>query len=192
MMNTSELVEWQRVDPNNGLVEPWLTHPFMEEIKKWKLGDKFILEFGGGRSTAWWRKECKWVDTIDASEEWANQSRMDCQSAGLYNGRILAKTLPDGIQNRKQEYFNLIPGDKYYDIIVNDGIWRYEVLQWALDHFKGRNGIIIADNWQQDFVWISPPSEELMKSYEIHKFVQPDHTNHEGKPWQTVFWNIPA
>jgi hypothetical protein len=73
-----------------------------------------------------------------------------------------------------------------------DGIWRYEMLQWALDHFKGRGGLLIADNWQQDYVWISPPAEDLMSKYTIHKFIQPNHINHEGRPWQTVYWEIPA
>jgi len=65
-------------------------------------------------------------------------------------------------------------------------------MQWALNHFKGRGGILIADNWQQDFVWISEVSEALMSPYKINRFYQPGHTNHEGKPWNTVYWEIPA
>lgn len=190
-MNTSELVEWQIIAPN-GLVYPWWTHPFLEVLETWDLKDKTWLEFGGGRSTAWLRSKCKHVDTVEANEEWAKQAMSDCAANGLNNGVVFAKTLPDGIQERKQEFFDLIPSDVKYDIISVDGIWRYECLQWALDHFKGRGGIIVADNWQQDYVWISPPAEELMKPYEIHRFVQPNHVNHEGRPWQTVYWKIPA
>lgn len=188
-MNTNELVEWQIRD-EDGLVMPWWTHPFLKELKTWNTKDKNWLEFGGGRSTAWLRKNAKWVDTIEASIEWTAQSELDCESNALSNGKIYSKELPDGIQERKQEFFDLIPNDKQYDIISVDGIWRYECLEWALNHFKGRSGIIIADNWHQDYVWISPPSEKLMSKYKINVFVQPDHINHEGNPWKTVYWNI--
>lgn len=189
-MNTAELVEWQMYAPN-GLVYPWWTHPFLEVLETWDLKDKTWLEFGGGRSTAWLRSKCKWVDTIEANLEWAQQAVDDCHANNLTNGIIHSKTLPDGIQERKQEYFDLIPNDKQYDIISVDGIWRYECLQWALDHFKERGGIIIADNWQQDYVFISPPADFLMKNYTLHRYVQPNHTNHEGNPWNTVYWIIP-
>lgn len=193
-MNTNELVEWQKRDDETKLIFPWWTHPFLDVLKTWDLKDKTWLEFGGGRSTAWLRSKCKWVDTIEANEEWANQAQIDCNINFLINGGIYSKTLPDGVQERKQEFFDLIPNieNVKYDIISVDGIWRYECLQWALDHFKGRGGIIIADNWQQDYVWVSPVAEELMKPYEIHRYFQPDHTNHEGRQWNTVYWEIPA
>ena len=189
-MNTQDLVEWQVRSPKNGMVMCWWTHPILELIEKWDWSDKVMLETGGGRGTAWLRERCKWVDTIESDLEWAEQIRKDCGEYGLENGRIFAAQLPDGVQDRKQEYFDLIPNDRQYDIISVDGIWRYEMLQWALDHFKGRGGLLIADNWQQDYVWISPPAEELMKPYKINKFIQPNHTNHEGRPWNTVYWEI--
>lgn len=191
-MNTSDLVEWQIRSPKNGMVMAWWTHPILELIESWDWKDKTMLETGSGRGTAWLRERCKWVDSIEADLEWASQVQKDCDEYGLSNGRIFAAQLPDGVQDRKHEYFNLIPNDKKYDIISVDGIWRYEMLQWALDHFKGRGGLLIADNWQQDYVWISPVAEELMKPYKINRFDQPDHINHEGRKWNTSYWEIPA
>jgi hypothetical protein len=194
-MDTNELVEWQIIDPENGLVMPWWTHPFLNELKTWDLGKTNWLEIGGGRSTAWLRSRCRFVDTIEANVQWAERAVKDCVENNLYHakGRIITAgiDLPDGVQERKQEFFDLFPDDVKYDIVSVDGIWRYECLQWALDHFKGRGGIIIADNWQQDYVWISPVAEELMKPYKIHRHEQPDHTNHEGKKWNTSYWVIP-
>jgi len=191
-MNTNNLVEWQRASPINGMIQCWWTHPILDTIESWDWKDKTMLETGAGRGTAWLRERCLWVDSIEADLEWAAQVESDWSDYGLRNGRVFAAQLPDGVQDRKQEYFDLIPTDMKYDIISVDGIWRYEMLQWALDHLKGRGGLIIADNWQQDFVWISPPAEELMAPYKINKFVQATHTNHEGRPWQTVYWEIPA
>ena len=66
------------------------------------------------------------------------------------------------------------------------------MLQWALDHFKGRGGLLIADNFDQDYVWISPLANELMMPYKDveQMFYQPNHTNHEGKQWNTRIWHI--
>jgi len=189
-MNTSELVEWQRIDLTCGLVEPWLTHPFMDMVKHWDLATTTVLETGGGRSTAWWRHHCRWVDTIEANSEWGTQIAEDCNNYGLHNGRLLCETIPDGTEDGMKKYFSLIPTDKQYDIVIVDGIYRTEMLEWAVKHLRGRGGVVIADNYQQDYVWISPKAEEIMKSYLIYRFVQPDHTNHEGRPWNTSYWIV--
>ncbi len=192
-MNTTELVEWQIRSPKNGMVMAWWTHPILEVIETWDWKDKVMLETGAGRGTAWLRERCKWVDSIEADLEWAAQVEKDCDGYGLHNGRVFAAQLPDGVQDRKQEYFDLFPNDKTYDIISVDGIWRYEMLVWVLEHFKGRGGLLIADNFDQDYVWISPPADALMLPYKEveHIFYQPNHTNHEGKQWNTRYWDIP-
>lgn len=190
-MIPTELVEWQKMAPN-GLVYPWWTHPFLEVLETWDLKDKKWLEFGAGLSTAWLRSKCKRVHSVEANKGWAERAVDYCRETDNTNGVIFYDDLPDGVQERKQEYFDLIPKEILYDIISVDGIWRNECLQWAIDHFKGRGGILIADNFDQDFVWISPAAIELMKPYEERVFYQPGHINHEGKPWNTRYWIIPA
>ncbi len=207
-MNTPELVDWQRIDPSNGLVEPWWTWPCMAVIKTWDIKDKTWLEFGAGLSTAWLRHKCEWVDSVEANTEWASKASKYCEDNGLHNGLINAANLSDGIQETKKDYFRLIPKSyngsiadinvlpfleiKKYDIISIDGIWRNECLEWAIQHFAGRGGILIVDNMDQDYVWISPSANELMGSYPCNIFYQPGHINHEGKPWNTRIYTIPA
>lgn len=199
-----DLVEWQLSEEGTGLVYPWYTHPFLEDLKHWHLKDRTVLELGGGRSTAWWRSRSKWVDTVEADPDWAVEVHKECYELSLFNGVVcswpcedmvitekgsLLRAFPDGIPEKMPDYFAIIP-ERQYDIIVVDGIYRTEALQWALDHLGKRFGVIIADNWQQDFVWISPKAEQIMAPYEIHRFVQPGHTNHEGRPWNTSYWVI--
>ncbi len=187
------LVEWQKVAPN-GLVYPWWTHPFLDVLETWYLKNVTWLEFGAGRSTAWLRSKCKWVDSVEANVVWLPLIYEECANNRLNNGNLLHqdKNLPDGVQGTQHLYFDLIPKETKYDIISVDGIWRTESLQFAINHFKGREGIIVVDNMDQDFVWISPSADELMKPYEVEIFIQPGHINHEGKPWNTRYYKIPA
>lgn len=191
-MNTNDLVEWQRIDPENGLVEPWLTWPFMDWVKKQDLSDKTILEFGAGRSTAWWRKKAKWVDSIEANTEWAIQAMKDCASNGLSNGVIYYEDICDGIVTTEYpKYLRLIPDWREYNVIVVDGIYRTEVLEWAIAHLRvNGGGCLFIDNLDQDFVWISPQAMELVDGLRGEVFIQPGHVNHDGKPWNTRYYIV--
>lgn len=188
-MNT-KLVEWQRHSPTNGLVQCWWTHPMLDLIETWDWKDKVMLEMGAGLGTAWLRDRCKWVDSLEADLEWAKRAEEYCQANGKTNGVIYAKQLPDGVQGTQPKYFGMIP-DKQYDIISIDGIYRTEAIEWALNHFKGRNGLLIIDNLDQDYVWISPKAMELLEPYKGEIFIQKNHVVHEGKPWNTRYYNIP-
>lgn len=191
-MNTSELVEWQRIDPTNGLVEPWLTWSFMEIAKCWPLKDWTVLETGGGRSTAWWRNKCKWVDTVEGNKDWGAQIIKDCETHGLYNGELFCDDIADGTPDGLEKFMSLLPKRKSYDMIIVDGLYRVEMIKWGIENLEfGNGGVLVVDNYQQDYVFISPKAESLLSEYLINRCVQLEHTNHEGRPWNTSFWFIP-
>lgn len=187
----TELVEWQRLSPKNGMIQCWWTHPILDEIETWDWKNKKILEFGAGRGTAWLRERSKWVDSIEANMEWAELVNKECEEQNIKNGELFAKQIADGIPELKDEYFDLIPKRKKYDIVTIDGIYRTEAIEWAINHFKGRDGLMIIDNLDQDYVWISPKAMELIEPYESKVYIQLEHTNHEGKPWNTRWVKIP-
>jgi hypothetical protein len=191
-MNTYDLVEWQKLSPS-GLVFPWLTHPFLDLVETWDLSDKTMLEFGAGRGSAYWWSKCKWVDSIESNSEWAMKACDDIGNCLLHNkGRMHYVNVADGIDEQAPIYFDAVPKETKYDIILVDGLYRNESLQWAIDHFKGREGTLIVDNMDQDFVWISSAANELMAPYPCEIYYQPGHINHEGKPWNTRIYQIPA
>src|ERR1700677_2123162 len=143
-MTHPELCEWQRVNSETGLVECWWTHPCLDVINTWVLKEKNWLEFGAGLGTAYLRSKCKWVDSIEANNEWAAKAINYCDDNDLYNGGIYSANIPDGVPELMASYFNLIPKgifdftpESEYDIISVDGIYRNQALQWAIDHFKG-------------------------------------------------------
>jgi len=186
-----ELVEWQRIDNQNGLVECWWTWDFNDLLKTWDVSDKTWLELGGGLGTAWLRKKAKWVDTIESNLDWAKRIQENLDANNLSNGRLIAEYVMEGYEEEMKRYFAMFPQDKEYDIVSVDGIYRTECIEWAIKHLSKRGGVLIADNFDQDFVWISPKAVELVAPYEEHVFYQKNHTNHEGKQWNTRYWIIP-
>lgn len=184
-LRTDNLVQWQKVDTETNAVFPWFTHPFLDVLKTWNLKGKRILEFGGGRSTRWWRSKAAWVTTIDTNPQWANQIERDC--AGLDNGVLLSRQINEGDQSRSQEYVNM--GDQYgpYDIVIVDGILRHECVLKALT--LPRPLIIIHDNYQQDG-FVCPATAEVMAPYQLNNFIQSNHTDHNGNPWSTAYWRV--
>ena len=188
MIDQSRLVEWQKIDPKSQLVFPWFTHPMLDILSEIDFSEKTVLEFGGGRSTAWWRDRAKWVTTVETNREWAQTIVEECQDHGLHNGRIYYAQLNEGDSHNAKRYVEAGKSLGPYDVVIVDGILRYECLEYALT--LPRPLLLIADNWQQDYVWISPKAEELMKPYPITVCVQENHTNNEGNKWKTVFWEL--
>lgn len=201
-----ELCEFQKIDPSNRLCFPWLTHPALEVISKWNLDGLSVLEYGAGLSTLWWADKCSDVTSIEANYEWALKVYHNALSNGykgigeikhestyfpLKNGgkriHLVYRQCNEGDQS-KIEYYCGLPVGFSPDIVVVDGILRYECILKALT--LPRPLTLIIDNWQQDYVFICPAAEEALKNYEGQFYVQPDHQDHSGRPWQTAIWHL--
>lgn len=192
MSVVQELVEWQRVDPENNMVQPWLTHPFLDWAKTQDWSDKTIIMFGAGLGDSWLASKCKMLYVVERNQEWINKSEELARAYGVTNIKYVYRPCNDS--DWKQQYYVQLIDGVDIDIIINDDAYRTEICKLAVDYFKGRGGILICDNFDQDYVWISPPAIKIMEPYKEHEviFYQPNHVNHEGKPWNTRYWNIPA
>lgn len=205
-MNTTELVQWQIIDDSCGCVFPWFTHPFLEVLKTWDLKWKRILEFGGGRSTAWWASKSAWVFTVESNPKFYESIKEELIDRNLRN-KVNIQLVE--INDDPQQPFDLIKRyaecpwsamSEYglvacvppiFDIIVIDGILRYECIAPSIKNLSKNGGKLIIDNWQQDG-FICPACADLLSVYEGHIYRQEDHTDHHGNPWQTAYFEIPA
>lgn len=183
----NELVQWQKLD-DSGVCYPWFTHPFLDVLEEWELRDKVILEFGGGKSTKWWASRAKEVWTIETSENWISEIKSALNVVEYSRVKLFHRQVNEGDQT-KVDYYTELPQGCKPDIVVIDGVLRHECLLKALT--LPRPIIIIHDNWQQDG-FVCPSSEEVMKPFDIHNFIQENHTDNNGKKWATAYWNIPA
>lgn len=182
------LSDFQIFDHTNNLVLPWLTHPALEIIKSWDLSDKAVLEWGSGLSTLWWADKCKNVMSIEASPVWfATVNNRLIEHNLIDKVDLMFRNVNEGDQT-KIEFYTDVPKWFTPDIIVVDGVLRYECILKALTF--PRPLTLIVDNWQQDYVFICPAAEKVLEGFTGNVYVQPDHTNHEGRPWATAIFNI--
>ena len=190
MFNPPKIGEWQWMDESVGLIFPWLTLPALEVIQSWDLTDKNVFEYGGGHSTKWWAAKALHVTTIERNKEYVTWIMEDLHRLNLPGVRMIESDACEGIESGRDWYVNavdLLPMLRY-NIVVVDDIFRYECIVKALT--LPRPVILIVDNWQQDFVFICQAAEDLMKEYDGHFYTQPDHTNHEGRPWTTAIFYL--
>lgn len=175
MIDLNATNEWQHRDPETGLVFPWYTKSFLDELVTWDLADKVVFEYGAGASTLWWLKKCQAVYGAESNKEWFM--------------KVVNATKGAGCITLLQEKDKYIAGAKQfvrlYDIIVIDGEpieWRDDCVPYALAYLKP-GGRLIIDNWLQPSVsWM--PSEEtqkLLSQYPSIAYPQDGHPD-----WKTL------
>lgn len=188
MINQTELCFGQKIDPKTWHLFPWFTHGALDVLDEMDLSDKNILEWGSGSSTVWFAAKAKSVVSIEANSKWYGDVIRELNQHNLFHkvSLILRKT-NEGDQS-KIDYYTEVPEGFKPDIVVVDGILRYECILKALT--LPRPFILIVDNWQQDYVFMCPSAEVALNGYSCRKFIQPDHTEHEGNPWCTAIFEI--
>lgn len=182
------LCDFQRFDPTNNLVEPWLTYPALDVIKGWDLSSKLVLEWGAGLSTLWWVDKCKYVMSIEADPHWFADINLKIDELGIGGKtQLIFRNVNEGDQTRIG-FYTEVPAWYQPNIVVVDGVLRYECILKALT--LPRPLTLIVDNWQQDYVFICPAAEKALLGFTGNVYVQPDHKDHEGRPWATGIWTI--
>ncbi len=186
MIDQSNLCFGQLIDHEFNILYPWYTHGALDRIKVMDFSDKKILEFGGGSSTLWWASRAKEVYTIDTNPEWTQNTIDSLNQMGLsHKATVELRQTNEGDQSRAEAYTK-IPDGFEPDVLIVDGILRYECMQKALT--LKRSLLLIVDNFMQDWIFDCPAAEELMKPYQGEIYPQPDHTDHDGKCWKTAIW----
>jgi hypothetical protein len=163
--------EWRCVD-KFGMPIPWYTYPAIEYIKQIDFQDKRIFEYGSGYSTLFWASRCKHIVSVENDLEWYQR---------------IKKQVPENTDylflSNKEDYISAIdkyPGD--FDIIIIDGIHRYDCAVVAQKKLKG-DGIIILDNSD----WHEKTSNFLRKS-DLIEIDMSGFGPINGYTWTTSFY----
>lgn len=174
----------QRRDKRTGEVQPWYTHPALDVLETWDLTGKVVLEWGGGHSTLWWARRAKHVFTIEGDPAWGDFIRQ----GGAPNVTLIDKTLSGEDIRLHPAHYTTIPPGCTTDVVAIDDNHRTACLKAALG--LPRPFVLIIDNWQQDYVYLDAEAAALMAPFRGRFFIQGDHRDHEGRPWQTAIWEL--
>lgn len=172
----------QRVDPENNLCELWLTHGALDWIKQQDWSDKVVWMFGAGLGDVWLAKRCKELHVVERNVEWIYKAQELAAPNGVTNLHYHHRPCNEG-DVAKYDFYTNIPIS--VDIVINDDIMRFEVIEKALT--LKRPLVLITDNWMQSYVFMCPQGEELLKYFESHIYEQSDHLDNDGiNKWKTA------
>jgi len=124
----------------NGEFIPWYSYPAIDFIINKDFSDKRVLEFGAGQSSLWWGKKAKYIKSFEEDLTWYTQlktkitTNIELVYANLEPFENCLKVINDNLVN-----------DQKYDIIIIDGLYRYELCEVAINNLA-EGGVIIADN----------------------------------------------
>lgn len=180
MIDLSKPNEWQRIDPELGLVQPWYTFPALDEIANWNLRDAYVYEYGIGASTIWWAHRCIEVCGVENNKEYFAQVWDDVTFLNAYLTW----------ESDKEKFIsNIYYYEQGYDIVIIDCEpveWRDECVEHALNCLRP-GGKLIIDNWYQLSVWTPNEHTQTLTNRFPHKiFKQPGHPD-----WQTAIFYKP-
>ena len=121
---------------------PWYTFSCIDFLKNRTYKSKKVLEFGGGQSTLWWARRAEKVVTFEGDQAWFDQIK----SSMPINVELNYVSLESADINVSQvnKYLDSI-GIEKYDVIVIDGLARFEMIKISLNYLA-EDGCIICDN----------------------------------------------
>lgn len=186
MIDLNATNEWQHRDPETGLVFPWYTKSFLDELVMWDLNDKVVFEYGAGASTVWWAKKCKRVAGVEYDQSYSDTVNIELSQRHIQYSR----SWPVSWYTFKEQYINCVRSlGRNSDIIIIDGepiAWRDDCVKPALDCIKP-GGCLIIDNWDQKSVgWLpSEETQQLLSQYPVKVYPQEGHPD-----WKTAVWII--
>lgn len=165
-------LHWAYLDTETKLIMPWLTLPTLQWLKTMDISQWSVFEYGAGYSTAWFRANCKEVDSIDSEYTWA--LAMNVKAAFNERAYIEARGL-------------IGPAHSHSDCIVVDGIHREMCVAFSIDYLKS-GGFLIIDNWdQEDFPHDAVERTlDLLKDWNREIHAQPNH-----RTWKTAVFRKP-
>jgi len=189
MINQTQLCFGQKIDPKTWHLFPWFTHGALDVLDGMDLSDKNILEWGSGSSTVWFAAKAKSVVSIEANSEWYGKVVQELNQHNLFHKvNLILRQTNEGDQS-KIDYYTEVPEGFKPDIVVVDGILRYECILKALT--LPRPLTLIVDNWMQSYVFMCPAAEEALKGFKSLIFEQADHVDNDGvNKWKTAIFEI--
>ena len=126
-------------------IMPMYTYPCYEWLNSIDWTDNKVFEYGTGYSTIWWQNKNVDYHAVEDNKQWYD----------MIEDKTNINYKP-GLHKYIQSIYDY---NYKFDVIVIDGVFRFDCIKPALDKIKN-DGIIIVDNTD----WHRNSKEELDKS----------------------------
>jgi hypothetical protein len=121
---------------------PWYTYPCLDFLRNRSYEGKKILEFGGGQSTLWWAQRAQKIVTFEGDKSWYDKIKGNMPA----NVDLILVSMESS--DRCLSEIKQILADRNYskfDIIIIDGLYRYDLIGLARN-VMADSGAIICDD----------------------------------------------
>lgn len=188
---------------------PWLTSGSIDFIEKKINCEDTVLEFGGGWSSIWWAKKCKFTLTVEANHEWAAKIILEFANHPAALAKWSLKFVPsdwnptasfpkrywknnfhhlteETISSMTERYLSI---DFNPSIIVIDGSIRHLNIEKVDEYLKSNSTVrmLVIDNTEV----LLPYTLEKFENFERHDFHESDLSlipSHQNGKWCTSVW----
>ncbi len=188
---------------------PWFTNESIKFIIENIKDTDTVLEFGGGFSSIWWAKKCKFTLTVEASYEWASKLLLEFskypEALTKWQLKFVASDWnptidhPKNYWKKNKNILNEIivseMNDRYLsidfdpNIIIIDGSIRPLNIQKVNEYLKTNTSvrIIIVDN-MESLGKHTINMFEGFKQYDFHETNETLIPEHQNGKWCTSVW----
>lgn len=191
---------------------PWFTNESIKFITENIKDTDTVLEFGGGFSSIWWAKRCKFTLTVEANYEWASKLLLEFskypEALAKWQLKFVASDWNPTIDHPKNYWKknkNLLNeiivsemNDRYLsvdfdpNIIIIDGSIRPLNIQRVNDYLKTNTSvrIVIVDNMES----LGKYTIDMFEGFKQYDFHETDETlipEHQKGKWCTSVWIKP-
>jgi predicted O-methyltransferase YrrM len=141
---------WEKRNPD----APWIMPGAVEFCRRALTGQMRALEFGSGRSTAWFARRVGHLTSVEHSPAWYEQVRARLARDELRNVDYWLVPLDHPAAQPEQDAYDPLPAyvsvlrgfaEESLDFIVVDGHYRTACIRNALDKLKP-GGLLLVDD----------------------------------------------
>lgn len=141
---------WEKLNPD----KPWLCEGTIEFCKNNLNSSMLVLEFGSGRSTAWFAQKVNKLISIEYDTNWYEIVKKQLESKNITNVNLRLITLDHDSSEPEKDSYEICPKyiaaldefeDNTFDFIIIDGHYRTNCTRKSISKLKPGGYLLVDD-----------------------------------------------
>ncbi|MBD2695230.1 class I SAM-dependent methyltransferase [Anabaena catenula] len=141
---------WEKLHPD----EPWMCPGTVEFCKKHLAASMSVLEFGSGRSSAWFARRVSKITSIEYDENWYKVVKSKLEKDNIANVNLRLILLDHPVSEPEQDTYKICPSyvavldefaDESLDLVIVDGHYRTNCARKCLKKIKAGGYLLVDD-----------------------------------------------